>query len=428
MQTFRVHKLTRTALLLVLVTARLAIPIAHAANEWPQFRGPDGQGHSDAHGVPLTWSETENVKWKTPIPGEGWSSPVVSGNQIWMTTALDDGQSLHAVCVDFDTGQILNDVEVFHVDELQPKHDLNSYASPTPVIDGDFVYVDFGRYGTACLATKTAQVLWRNHELQVDHQTGPGSSPVLYRDKLIVVRDGIDEQFVAALDTRSGAVVWKTDRSVELTKQANMHKSFCTPLVIAVDGKDQLISPAAEWLYAYEPDTGKELWRVHYPGYSNVPRPVYGLGLLFVATGFDRPQLWAIKPGGAGDLSATNVVWKIVPGAPAQPSPVLVGERLYVVNDSGIATCIEAKSGVVKWKERLTSKDELPALFSASPLFADGRIYFFDRQGITIVIEPGDTFKTLAKNELRDGCMASPAVVGKSFVVRTKTALYRIGE
>ncbi len=405
----------------------LALPLAlHAGGEWPQFRGPGGEGHADDHAVPLTWSETENVKWKTPIAGEGWSSPVISGNDIWMTTSLDKGQSLRAVCVDFQSGAIRHDVEVFHVAAPDSKHDLNSYASPTPVLAGDLVLVDFGRYGAAALSAKDARVLWRNEDLQVDHQTGPGSSPVVYRDKMIVVRDGIDRQFIAALDARTGRLAWKTERSVTLTKPSNTHKAFGTPLLISVAGQDQLISPAAEWLYAYAPETGKELWRVHYPGYSNVPRPVFGHGLLFVATGFDRPEFWAIKPGGDGDLSATNVAWKIVTGAPAQPSPLLVGDLLYLVNDSGLASCLDAKTGEMKWRERLTSKNGIGGQFSASPLFANGRIYFFDRQGLTTVIEPRDTFQVLARNELDDGFMASAAVAGRSLVLRTKKALYRL--
>lgn len=412
--------------LLPLLVFALLVIRAHAVGEWPQFRGPTGQGLSEARGLPLTWSETENVRWKTPIDGEGWSSPVVSGDQIWMMNSRDDGQSLRTVCVDFQTGAIRHDVEVFHVDTPAEIHESNTHASPTPVIAGDFVYVDFGSDGTACLSLKTAEVVWRNQDLKIDHLTGAGSSPVFCHDKLIVVRDGTDYQFVAALDPRTGKVLWKTNRSVPLTKTTLKRRAFVTPLVISAGGKDQVVAPGAEWVYSYDPDTGKELWRVHYPGYSNVPRPVFGDGLLYVSTGFDRPEVWAVKPDGSGDISGTNVVWKTVTGAPAQPSPLLVGERLYLVNDSGLASCLDAKTGAAKWRERIPSKNETSGQFSASPLFADGRIYFFDRQGMTTVIEPGDTMKVLAKNELEDGFMASAAVVGKSLILRTKKALYRI--
>jgi outer membrane protein assembly factor BamB len=405
----------------LLLASLLVTFSALCSDEWPQFRGPDGEGHSDAKDLPLTWSEKENVKWKVEIPGEGWSSPVIGGGQIWMTTALNAGKSLHAVCCDLATGKIVHDVEVFAVEAPEPKHKLNSYASPTPLIENGRVYVCFGTYGSACLDAKTGSKIWENHDLKIDHENAPGSSPMLWKDLYFLSCDGRDFQYQAALDKNTGKLAWKTERSQKIDKGRDMKKAYGTGQVITVDGKDVLITPAAEHVYAYDPQTGKELWYVTYPGFSNVPRPIFGLGMVYVCTGFGRPELWAIKPGGSGDVTASAVVWKVKIQAPAQPSPLLVGERIYMINDdSGIATCLEAKTGKEVWKQKIGGP------FSASPLLADGRIYFCDRLGKTFVVEPGDAYKELAANTLEDGFMASPAVVGKALILRGKKFLYRI--
>ena len=406
---------------ILLLASCLALFSAFASDDWPQFRGPDGEGHSDAKDLPLTWSESENVKWKTEIPGEGWSSPVIGGGQVWMTSAINAGKSLRAVCCDLASGKIVHDVEVFAVEAPEPKHKLNSYASPTPLIENGRVYVCFGTYGSACLDAKTGTKIWENHDLKIDHENAPGSSPMLWKDKYFLCCDGRDFQYQAALDKNTGKLAWKTERSQKIDKGRDMKKAYGTGQVITVDGKDVLITPAAEHVYAYDPETGKELWYVTYPGFSNVPRPIFGFGMVYVCTGFGRPELWAIKPGGSGDVTATNVVWKVKIQAPAQPSPLLVGERIYMINDdTGIATCLEAKTGKEVWKEKIGGP------FSASPLFADGRIYFCDRVGKTIVVEPGDAYKMLATNTLEDGFMASPAVSGKALILRGKKFLYRI--
>jgi len=403
----------------VALTIALTIT-ASAADIWPQWRGPGGQGHSDATGVPLTWSEKENVKWKSPDPGEGWSSPVIADDIIWMTTSQNNGKSLRAVCFGLTDGKQIHDVEVFAVEAPEFKHKLNSYASPSPLLEEGKLYVYFGTYGTACLDAKTGKKLWENRELKIDHENGPGSTPMIFKDKILICCDGRDLQFQAALDKATGKVLWKTPRSQPITKGKDMKKAYGTPLVIQVGGKDQVIATAAEAVYAYDVETGKELWYVKYPGFSNVPRPVYGQGLLYICTGFGRPEIWAIKPEGSGDLSASNVVWRVKIQAPAQPSPVLIGERVYMVSDTGTATCMDAKTGKEIWKQLLGGE------FSSSPLFVDGRIYFFDRLGLCTVIEPGDTFKVLAKNTLEDGFMASAAVAGKALILRTKKNLYRI--
>ena len=393
---------------------------ATAADLWPQFRGPDGQGHARAN-PPSEWSESKNVAWKTAIPGSGHSSPVIGRGVVWLTYALDEGRSLGVAAVDLKSGKIVRQREVLSTDVVLPVNSKNSHASPTPVLDGDRLYVHYGASGTACVSTADGKTLWTNRELKVDHQEGPGSSPILWGDLLIVHCDGRDFQYIAALDKRTGKLVWKTDRSGELPERSDFRKAFCTPLVIAAAGGPLLISPAAQRLFAYRPATGEEVWSVEYsPGFSNVPRPLFGHGLLYICTGYMRPELWAIRPEGQGDVTATNIVWKVKQNVPANPSPLLVGDELYMVSDAGIAMCLDAKTGDAIWKERLGDS------FSASPLYAAGRIYFSNESGETTVIEAGRSFKQLAKNPLDAGIMASPAAIDSALILRTRTHLYRL--
>lgn len=407
---------------LVLCVA-MALSSCKKPESWAQFRGPK-QGHSEAKGVPLKWSETQHVKWKTPLPGEGWSSPVVRGKQIWLTTATEEGMSLRALCCDFATGKLLVDVEVFRNETVPPKHKRNSYASPTPILDGDRVYADFGPMGIACLSAKDGRKLWENRELKCDLQNGPGGSTVLHEGRLLVACDGTDVQYGAALDAKTGRLLWKVERSAKeklLKKPADMRKAYGTPVVFTIDGRPQALTCGAERLYASDPATGAELWFVDYPGFSNVPVPVFDGKQIYVCTGFGKPELWAIKTGGlAGDVTATHVAWKQKKGAPDQATPVVVGDRLYMVTSGGIASCINTATGDIVWAERLSAD------FAASPLCIGGKLYFFDALQKQKVIAASDTFDILGKSELPDGCMATPAVAGKSLLVRTKTALYRI--
>ncbi len=415
-----------------------------ASDEWPQFRGPGGQGYADAKDLPVTWSETENIKWKTPLPGEAWSSPVVSGNDIWMTNSTDEGESLRAICVRLDTGKIAFDVEIFHVDTPEFKHKLNSYASPTPILEYGRLYCFFGTHGMACIATHDGTKVWENTDIKHDPQNGAGSTPISYKDKLLICIDGMDVQYQLALNKSDGKVAWKTPRSMPFkpnTKE-DAKKAYGTPLIYQFEGRDQMIAVAAEGFYAYDPNTGKELWRLKHPGFSNAPIPVYGDGMLFMSTGFMTPQTWAVKPiadgGGKPDLAPENVLWKIAGTAlkvsdvnkpdarpvtvvsQTRPSPIFIDKRLYLISDNGALSCIDAPTGNVVWTQKLGAE------FSTSPTYADGRVYLFNQVGKAIVFEPGEAFKKLAENTLEDGCMASPAIVGKALIVRTKSALYRI--
>ena len=385
---------------------------------WPQFRGPTGQGHASARNLPLHWSETTNIKWKTPVPGRGWSSPVIAGDRVWLTTAVADrgGASLRALAFDVETGAQALNVEVFRQRSANLKNPKNSHASPTPIADGDRVYVHFGADGTAAIDATSGAVVWKA-QFPYENQHGSGGSPVVYRDLLIFSADGYDEAFVIALDKRTGAVRWKTNRRKPFSQ------AYTTPLVIDVDGRDQLISVGAYRAAAYDPVTGRELWYVGYDeGFSNVPRPVFGHGLVYIATGFQQPAIVAVRVNGSGDVTGTHVAWSLTRGAPFTPSPLLVEDELYVISDLGVLTCVDARTGKVHWQQRIGGN------YSASPIFADGRIYFLSEEGVATVIAPGSRFQKLAVNELDGAALASMAVDRQSIFIRTLTHLYRISE
>jgi len=393
------------------VVALIFLAASARAEDWPQFRGPDGQGHSSEVGLPTEWSETQNVAWKCPVEGLGWSSPVIQGNDIWLTTAVADKGSLQVVRLDARSGEVKAATEVFHKDDLGPIHAKNSHASPTPFIDGDRIYVHFGAHGTACLST-AGEIVWRNQELVYDHRHGPAGSPIVWRDLVIVSCDGTDKQFVVALDKKTGEIRWRTDR--------NGRMAYSTPLVITVDGTEQVVSPGGDQVVGYAPGTGEEIWRFRYDGYSVVPRPVYGHGLVFVSSAYDSPVLYAIRLSGQGDITETAAAWSMRRGAPNNPSVLLVGDELYVVSDLGIATCVDAASGEQHWQTRLGGG------FSASPLLAEGRVYFTNEEGLTTVIEAGKVFKKLAENRVAGRTLASLATSDHAIFLRTDTALYRI--
>lgn len=398
-----------------------ALPAARAADAWPEFRGPTRDGHAAAARLPLAWSETENVVWKTPVHGRGWSSPLVWKDQVWLTTATPDGRRMYAVCVDRASGRTVHDVKVFDVERPEPIAPINSYASPTGALEEGRFYAHYGTYGTACLDTATGQVLWTRRDLNCDHHEGPGASVMLHGGLLYVPVDGRDVQYLAALDKQTGRTVWKTGRSVDLGRfHHNLRKCFCAPILIEAGGRTQVFSPAAKAAMAYDPLTGEELWKVPYHGWSIAPRPIAGHGLVFLVNDYDRPELWAFRPGGSGTLPEERIEWKMVRGVPQQPSLVLVEDLLYMVNNDGIAQCVEARTGEPVWRERIEGN------YSASLVCGAGRIYFFNRNADATVIATGRRFDRLAFNQLDGELMATPAVAGSALFIRTGTHLYRI--
>jgi outer membrane protein assembly factor BamB len=401
----------------------LLIVTVEAAAEWPEFRGPTGQGISTATNLPIEWSAARNVVWKQPVNGSGWSSPVIDRGRIFLTSgvpASGSGPSLRALCFDARTGSLLWDTEIFAATEssTQPIHDKNSPASPTPIIDGDHIYVHFGHHGTACVDW-SGRIVWRNATLPYNPVHGNGGSPIVVDDRLIFSADGGRDPFVVALNKRTGDVVWKVPR----TTSARQTFSFCTPLLVTVGGRQQIISPGSGVVSALDPRDGRERWRVHYgQGYSVVPRPVFGHGLLFIATGFNRADLLAIRADGEGDATDTHIAWRTTKGAPLTPSVLLIGDELYAVSDMGVASCWDAKTGTLHWQERLEGN------YSASPIAAEGRIYFQNESGTGTVIRASREFTKLATNKLEERTLASYGVAENSLFIRTAGHLYRIAQ
>jgi outer membrane protein assembly factor BamB len=361
------------------------------------------------------------------LPGKGWSSPVLLGKRLYLTTAVPKAadekgpQSLRALCLDAESGTIVWDVEVFEQTGGAPMHGKNSHASPTPVTDGKRLFVHFGPHGTASLNLKDGKVLWRNDELHYGPVHGNGGSPVLVTGLLVASCDGGDQQFVAALDQNRGTVRWRTPRSTSPAKGF----SFGTPLVIDVSGKKQIISAGSDAVMAYDPKNGREIWKVSYPGgYSVVPRPVYGEGQLYVCTGYDSPSLLAIRTEGAkGDVTDSHVAWHLKKSTvPRNASPLLVDDALYLVSDDGVLTCLDARTGGERWQQRLGGN------FSASPLYADGKIFLQNETGDGIVLKAGPQYEELGRNPLGEKSLASYAVGDGALFVRTERHLARLQE
>ena len=426
----------------ILALGLLALASPYARADWPEFRGPFGNGHvssnnDEPRGLPLAWSETENVAWKTPIPDRGWSTPVVMDGRIWLTTATEDGHDFFAICVDADTGEILHNKRLFHTDTPEPLGNaVNCYAAPSPAIEPGRVYVHFGSYGTACLDAETGDVLWKRSDLPCRHYRGPSSSVVLFENLVILTFDGVDLQYVAALDKQTGDTVWKTDRDVQWNDQnlggkgaaeaqrirdGDHRKAHSTPLIVTDERRPLMLSGGAKAAFAYDPRTGEELWRIEFNDFSVAPRPIYLDGIAYMVTGISRPELWAIRSAGAGNLTYTeNILWRLRSRVAKTASPLLVDGLIYMVSDDGIINCIDALTGEGLWQKRIGGR------FAASPIYGDGRIYFCDQDGQTTLIQPGRKFQQVAANTLDDGCLASPAVDGRALVLRTKSHLYRI--
>ncbi len=426
----------------------LATQTVNAEERWTHFRGPSSAGVSTLSDGPLHWSDQQSVRWKTPIPGEGWSSPVDDGQLVWMTTAMvtpmdaeqqdairDADYADHAVgaalvfvkevefravAVNLETGEKTHDIRLFSVERPAPVHSLNSYASPTPVLAEGKLFCHFGSFGTLCLDTQTRETDWRIR-LPHDESVGPGSSPAIYQDLLIVPCDGVDQQYVVGLNIDDGTVRWKTNRPPMEGSEGEYHKAFSTPVIIDHLGTKQAIVLGAQWLVSYDPESGEERWRVrHGDGFSSSVVPVCGHGLVYVCTGFGDGKLLAVDPGGTGDVTTSHVKWTVSQQVPTMPSPILTNGLLFFASDNGVATCVDARSGASRWRKRLGGN------FSSSPILIGDRIYFSNRNGETTVIAADDEFRTIATNQLQGRIMASPIIADGDLLVRTSSHLYRI--
>lgn len=413
-------------------------------SRWTQFRGTDGTGVADSQATPPTKIDLDHqTAWEVEIPGTGWSSPVYQGNRIWLTTAvtqaatdkeiadklkgdrlaqiktLAQSMELKAVCVDARDGQILLSIPLAKIDSPEPINPMNSYASPTPAIDEGKVVCHFGNYGTWCLDEATGKTIW-SKQFVVKHSVGPGSSPVIFGDKVIIVCDGTDKQFIVGVDLNSGDQVWKTDRPPIRASDGEFRKAYCTPLLIDVDGAKQAVIPGAQWVAGYNPDTGAELWRAeHGDGFSVTPMPIFESGLVVFSTGFMKPELVAVDPRGSGDVTSSHIAWR-VRNAPTMPSFIAQGGQIFSISDKGILMCVDAKTGEVVNRQRVGGN------YSASPLLAGGNLYFSSREGIMTVIKCSADLETVAKNEFESSLMASPILIGDDLLIRTEKKLIRV--
>ncbi|GIX00401.1 MAG: serine/threonine protein kinase [Pirellulaceae bacterium] len=417
-----------------------------AAEGWTRFRGPTGQGIATDHQAPVHFSLHQGIVWKTPIEGTGWSSPVSDGRRIWLTTAIASPASeeekqarlagnqaggpkelagevtFKAVCVDFQSGQIVHSITLGAETDPDPINPLNSYASPTPVVDEDRVYCDFGNYGTWCLDAETGEQVW-HRQYDVDYSVGPGSSPVVVEDTLILVCDGIDQQFVVGLDKQTGQERWRTPRPPKRASNVEFRKAYSTPLVLRWQGEYQVVIPTAQWLCGYDPSTGQELWRFdHGDGFSVSPMAIQAGDLLVFSTGFMRPELVAVRWGDDGVVSEHEEVWRQSRGAPTKPSPLPIGPWIYVVSDRGILSQLDAQTGEIRWQQRLGGN------YSASPVLVGNHLYLCSHEGEVIVVGVGPEYVEVARNELEPRLMASPAIVDENLIIRSEKHLFRIGE
>lgn len=404
---------------------------AQNQENWTHLRGSNLDGHSQSRNAPVVWSDSVNIKWKTEIRGLGWSSPVVFGNQIWVSSATRNGDEMFTDCIDYNSGKILKEMILFRPDSVQHIHPTNSYATPTPCIEDGFVYVHFGTYGTACIDTHTFQVVWTRTDLNCEHMQGAGSSPFLYKNLLILHIEGTDVQYLIALNKQTGETVWKTERPREFYDHVEpvSRKAYCTPIVVNVNGKDQLISNGSQLCIAYEPETGKEIWRVFYGDDSTVSMPLAWNGMVYVNSGWMLPangkyyaRLLAVDPTGTGDVTKTKVPWEVDVDVPQISTPVVVDSLIYMVHERGMLTCLNARSGAVVWKEQLHDQ------FNASALFASGNIYLFSLKGNTYIFKPGLTYQPVGENHIDGMVKATPAIVRNDIIYKTEKFLYRIGE
>ncbi|MEX1232795.1 MAG: PQQ-binding-like beta-propeller repeat protein [Planctomycetaceae bacterium] len=428
MKRFRMNSIRRVVCLTVIGFACMAPGSGRAVrgDDWAEFRGGEAQGIAADCKPPMTWTVDKNVAWKAAIPGQGWSSPIVHQGRIYLTTAVPreggkpKDQSLRTMCLDPETGTPIWDVEVFvqSDDSTENIHGKNSHASPTPVARDERIYVHFGTQGSACLSLD-GNILWSTKALEYSPVHGNGSSPVVTDNAMIVSCDGSNMQFVAALDIQDGTVKWKKER-LPTPSGVPQKFAFCTPRLIEIDGKRQVVSPGANTVTSYDPDSGDEIWNVDYKGFSVVPQPVYGHGLVYICTGFGTPSLLAIRPTGIGNVTSTNIEWQTDRAVPHTPSLILVGDEMYFMADKGIMTCVNAKTGEQHWQQRIGGN------YSASPICADGKLYFPSETGETVVVRASTTFEELSRNPLEERIMASFAVDGDALLIRTETQLYKI--
>jgi outer membrane protein assembly factor BamB len=403
--------------------------LAQSPGSWTHFRGSELNGRSPEKRFPTRWNDSLNIAWKFPEWGKGWSSPVILHQQVWYTTANRLTREMRAICVDLETGQKLFDRLIFQPEKLFRIHAVNSYATPTPAIEKGYVYVHFGRYGTACLETATGEIVWKRTDLQCEHIQGPGSSLLIYKDKLIVHLEGIDVQQILALDKRSGETVWMAERPADLYEQMAPigKKAFTTPIIIRVDGRNLLISNGSRVCNAFDPETGLEVWRIIQGDDSTISMPVEGDELIYFYTSFITGtdgrkycELFAVDPSGEGNIGNTHIRWRMKAPILQLSTPVYVDGLLYTVDSEGVFFCLNAENGEVLWSEKLKGK------FHSSPIFADGLIYISSTKGETRIYRAGPQPELVSTNKLEGEIWSTPAFSQGAILMRTSEFLYKI--
>lgn len=396
---------------------------------WTHFRGSGLNGHALVKNAPLNWGESSNIDWKVPVKGLGWSSPVVYEDQIWLTSAARDGKEFYTFCFDFETGKLLDEKTIFTSEDPQRIHSTNSYATPTPCIEKGYVYVHFGSFGTACINTRTYEVVWKRDDLPCEHMQGPASSPVIYKDMLILHLEGTKDPYVVSLNKRTGELIWKSVRPPEIYDpiQPVYRKSYQTPIIIEVNGRDLMISNSAFMCFAHDVYTGEVVWTVEYGYDSTVSMPLYHNGIVYVNSGWifleNKPSFtrqYAIDPSGEGDVTDTHVKWIYEDEVPQIPTPVIVDNRMYMVHDRGMVTCLDIQTGKPVWKEKLSGN------FNSSPVYAGGNIYFINVKGECTIIKPGDKFQIVAENNIGETVKTLPVFVRERMILRTEKNLFLI--
>jgi outer membrane protein assembly factor BamB len=409
-------------------------PVHSFAQEsnWTHFRGSNLNGIASTENIPLKWDDNA-MKWKTVIHGKGYSSPVVYGSQIWVTTATPDGRELYAVCTDFESGKILFDIKVFTPSDVFGKHSINTYASPTPCIEKGFVYVHYGSLGTACIRTTDGALVWSRTDLKCNHVQGPGSSPVIYKNLLILHYEGTDVRFIIALDKATGKTIWKKERPVQPyeTMTEIGRKAYVTPIIVSVKGHDLLISNGSAVCCAYDPLTGEEVWRVIRGAESTVPMPFAENGIVYFYCGYmvdaEAPnftEMIAVNPDGKGDITSTNVLWKKRDNQNQTQmlTPLIRDGLIYTINTKNFMQCIDAKTGKEIWSERQNAN------FNSSPVYAGGNIWFFSVKGDVIAVKAGRKYEVVAQSHMDSGIWGTPAFLRNSVILRTENYLCRIGK
>lgn len=405
-------------------------PAKAQQTNWTQFRGSNLDGISSESGIPVIWNDSTNVLWKTDIEGKGWSSPVVFGDQIWVTSATEDGKKMSAICVNIQSGKEVYNLDIFKSDSIYSKHSINSYATPTPCIEDGFVYLHFGSTGTVCVNTRNGTVVWKRTDMKCEHIQGPASSPILYKNILILHLEGTDVQYLVALNKQTGETVWKTERPMALYEplQPIGKKAYITPIIVTVKGQDLLISNGAAVCIAYNPATGAEVWRVVQGEDSTIAMPLSENGTVYFYTSFVSPpngekyaELLAVNPEGKGDITGTNILWRFKSPILQLLTPLIKNGLIYTIDTRNILYCLDAKTGKELYSQKLKQK------YNSSPVYANGNVYFTSVKGETMVIKAGNQLRIVAENKLPGEVYATPAIFQNSILIRTDSRLYRIG-